>query len=275
MSKVALVTGASTGIGYAIVQYLLTHKYIVYAGARKEKDLAQLKSLGAIPLLLDVTDESQMAQALKDFSSQQKGLDVLVNNAGIAIVGPAELVPIEKYREQFDVNVFGLISVTQKFLPYLRQNKGHIINISSIAGRFANAMMSPYSASKFAVEGFSDSLRRELKFHEVKVTLIEPGPVATPIWEKSHSLNEGTLVNADSALTKIYEKPIEKFRQETKQAEQMAVDVQEVIQALDHALTSGRPRTRYLVGRPAKIAGFLSWLLPDKLVDRLIVGKIY
>jgi NAD(P)-dependent dehydrogenase (short-subunit alcohol dehydrogenase family) len=268
--KTVLITGASTGIGFACAEYFLKNKYVVFAGARKDKDLLRLKELGAYPLKLDVSDETQVSKALEEIQKHTSKLDVLVNNAGIAVAGPFEAVPLKRFREQFEVNFFGLIDVTQKFLPLLRASKGYIFNISSIAGRVVSPFMSPYAASKFAVEAISDGMRRELKYFGVKVVLIEPGPVDTPIWDKSKGSNDKTMESANLEILKLYAKPLSKFETKIEGAVKNAVGVEKVLNCIDHALRSSSPNTRYLVGNPAKVASRLAQFLPDKIMDRLI-----
>src|SRR5919204_489511 len=169
-----LVTGASTGIGEATVRRLLELDFDVAAGVRKDEDADRLSAAGARPVKLDVTDQASIDAARARLGDA--ALAGLVNNAGIAVSFPLEFVPIEELRHQLEVNVIGQVAVTQAFLPALRKGRGRIVNVSSIGGRIALPLGGPYNASKFALEGLSDSLRRELRADGIEVSLIEPLP---------------------------------------------------------------------------------------------------
>src|SRR5262245_5535409 len=179
-----VITGASSGIGRAMrLDQLGFH---VFAGVRNPADGDALKSKSSerlSPVLLDVTSEDSIARAARSIGDAP--IAGLVNNAGIAVGGPLEMVPIPLWRKQFEVNVIGQVAVTQAFLPLLRVGRGRIVNIGSIAGRSALPFTSPYCSSKFALEGLSDSLRMELRQWGISVSIVEPGSIRTPIWEKS------------------------------------------------------------------------------------------
>ncbi len=182
--KTILMTGASSGIGKDAAVYWAKAGHQVIAGVRRSEDGEHLRNLNPNiePLILDVTKQDQIAQAWGKISSRQSSVGSfnLVNNAGIAVTGPFEALPTEDLRYQFEVNFFGVAQMIRTFLPLLRQTQGRIINVSSVAGKLATPYMSPYCASKFALEGFSDSLRRELKPFGVKVILVEPAPLTLP-----------------------------------------------------------------------------------------------
>jgi NAD(P)-dependent dehydrogenase (short-subunit alcohol dehydrogenase family) len=197
----------------------------------------------------------------------------LVNNAGIAVAGPVELVPLERWRTQLEINVIGLVSVTQAFLPALRRGRGRIVNIGSIAGRSALPCSGPYCASKYAVEAITDSLRMELAPFGIAVAVIEPGAVATPIWDKSARIAEEMSGQVDPSLYQLYSGLVDKIRKLAAQAGRGAIPVEEVVRAVEHALTSARPHTRYPVGRDAKLRLLLK-RLPDRVMDRLIMRRI-
>src|SRR5262245_29141737 len=180
---VVIVTGASTGIGEATALHLRELGYDVRAGVRKDEDFERLGGLGLTPLHLDVIDAGSIAAARSEVGDGP--LAGLVNNAGVAVAGPLEFIPIDRLREQLEVNLIGQIAVTQAFLSGLRAGRGRIVNVSSIGGRVALPFLGPYAASKFGLEGVSDSLRRELRPQGVEVILVEPGGVKTPIWKKS------------------------------------------------------------------------------------------
>ena len=197
-------------------------------------------------------------------------MDVLINNVGIIVGGPFEAISMEQWRYQFDVNVFGLIEITKSFLHLLRKSKGHIINISSIAGRIAAPMLTPYCASKFSVEAISDGLRREVREFNVKVTLVEPGPIDTPIFNKGLIEIEKAEKNIDPELMDIYRVHTRKLKNEFKEAVISANPVSDVTKVINHALTSRFARSHYLVGNQAVIGGTLAKILPDMALDKLI-----
>ena len=208
-SKVAIVTGASAGIGEATAAALLAHGYRVYAGARRVDRMQPLADAGAVVRSLDVTDEASMTGFVAEVLAAEGRVDVLVNNAGYGSYGALEDVPIDEARRQFEVNVFGLARMTQLVLPTMRaQREGYVVNISSIGGKIWEPLGSWYHATKFAVEGLSDSLRMELKPHGVHVVVIEPGAIATE-WRgisAEHALGasgDGPYAAQAAALTRV------------------------------------------------------------------------
>ena len=195
----------------------------------------------------------------------------LVNNAGVAIPGPLEFVPLDQLREQLEVNVIGQLAVTQAFLPQLRQAGGRIVNIGSIDGKVATPLLGPYAASKFALEGFSDALRRELRPWGIQVTVIEPGAIKTKIWEKGRLAGDALIDRAPPEAKNLYGSIVQTVRAESVKAEQdrsLAPDA--VAKVVERALRARRPRTRYLVGKDAQLRATLARLLPDRAMDALI-----
>src|SRR4051812_37350351 len=186
-----LVTGASTGIGEATVLHLQQLGFDPIAAVRKDEDAERLEARGLRPPRIDVTDAGQIAAARDELGDGP--LAGLVNNAGIGVAAPLEFLPMDKLRQQLEINLIGQAAVTQAFLPSLRRGAGRIVMVSSIGGRVALPLVGAYNASKFGLEGLSDSLRRELRGQGVDVILIEPGGVKTPIWEKSHQLADEML----------------------------------------------------------------------------------
>jgi NAD(P)-dependent dehydrogenase (short-subunit alcohol dehydrogenase family) len=272
-SGTVLVTGASTGIGEATVRHLKTLGFDVIGAVRKDEDAERLEAGGIRTVRIDVTDAAQIAAARGALGDTP--LTGLVNNAGIAVAAPLEFLPIDKLREQLEINLIGQAAVTQAFLPALRRARGRIVNVSSIGGRVGLPLVSPYNASKFGLEGLSDSLRRELRPHGVDVILIEPGGVKTPIWEKGEKLADEMMEDVPPEAERLYGKMIAKLRAETaKIAEERGIEPSEVAEAIGTALTASRPRTRYLVGRDAKLRGPMAKFLPDRLMDRLIVRAL-
>jgi NAD(P)-dependent dehydrogenase (short-subunit alcohol dehydrogenase family) len=273
--KSVVITGASTGIGKACALQLDKLGFRVFACVRKQKDaeaLQQQASAHMIQLYLDVTKPESISSAARVVSTGvgETGLAGLVNNAGIAVGGPLEFVPIDTLRQQFDINVAGQIAVTQAFLPLLRQGQGRIVNMGSVSGRVAMPLLGPYAASKFALGALNDALRLELHPWNIKVSLIEPGAIDTPIWDKSLSAAEQMAQYLPKAAYELYGKAMAATRQTMAAAADTAIPVEKVVEAVVHALTAKHPKTRYLVGRHAWLA-VLAAKLPDGLRDRVIL----
>ena len=270
-SQAVLVTGASTGIGRATALYLAARGFRVFASVRKEKDAAELP--GTSPVVLDVTDPDSIRAASHAVSRAlgDEALAGLVNNAGIAVSGPLEFLEMSEIRRQFDVNVFGQVAVTQAFLPLLRRAKrGRIVNMSSISGKITAPLLGPYSMSKFALEAFSDALRRELEPFGLSVSVIEPGVIKTPIWDKGVDSSKERTAQMPARALELYGRRIDQLRKRAQEMSERGAPAEEVAKAVHHALVSGRPRTRYLVGTDAKLTAKLAWLLPDRVLDRLM-----
>ena len=266
-----VVTGASTGIGEASARHLVELGFDVYAGVRKDEDAERLTGDNLRPLRLDVTDLASVEAARAELARHNAALHGLVNNAGIAVTGPLEFMPISELRRQLEVNVIGQVAVIQAFLPALRQGHGRIVNISSIGGRVALPLAGPYAASKFALEGLSDSLRRELRSQGILVSLVEPGGVKTPIWEKGSAAADTLLAQMPDEGEQRYRTLIQALRRESQKiATDRGLPPQAVAVAVGKALTASRPRTRYLVGRDAKLRARAARLLPDRVMDALI-----
>lgn len=270
-----LVTGASTGIGRACAEHLDVLGFTVFAGVRKQSDADSFREAGAAriqPVMLDVTDGDSIAAAIATIdATAPNGLSGLVNNAGVGFGGPLEFVPLEQWRRQMEVNFIGQIAVTQATLPALRRAKGRIVNITSIGGRVASPYFGPYNASKFALEAVTDSLRRELRGSGIEVVAVEPGAVATPIWDKGRSTAEQMVASMPAEGERLYGHGIAAMREVIAQLERSGVPPLQVARAVEHALTAKRPKTRYLVGRDARVQLVFSRLLPTRLMDRLIV----
>ncbi|MCC6140624.1 MAG: SDR family oxidoreductase [Nitrospira sp.] len=273
--KTVVITGASTGIGAACAWHLDRLGFTVLAGVRRIEDgeALQAQASGQLrALLLDVTDAGSIARARQAVTELvgDRGLAGLVNNAGIAVVGPLEAVPIADLRRQFEVNVIGQVAVTQAFLPLLRQGRGRIVNMGSIAGRAAMPVMGPYSASKFALEAVTDALRLEVQQWGIKVSIVEPGAIATPIWAKSGAKAEELEVVTSEELKSLYAGVIAGVRARVAGAAARAIPPDAVADAVAHALTASHPKTRYLVGRDAKVRALMIKLLSDRWSDRLM-----
>jgi NAD(P)-dependent dehydrogenase (short-subunit alcohol dehydrogenase family) len=273
MERGVLISGASTGIGRACALDLARRGVLVFAGVRRPADGEDLRvqSDGRIvPVRLDVTDGETIAATVDAIAATngERALYGLVNNAGIVVAGPLEFMPLAALRAQFEANVVGLLALTQACLPLLRAGRGRIVNMSSISGRFASPLLGPYAASKFAVEALSDALRRELEPWEIPVSLVEPGKVATPIWEKSAAAAEVMLEGLSTEASAFYGPSIERSRRRALRASRAGIPAEEVAAVVVAALTAVRPRTRYLVGRDAKVGALLARWLPDRALDR-------
>jgi NAD(P)-dependent dehydrogenase (short-subunit alcohol dehydrogenase family) len=270
-----VVTGASTGIGRAAALRLDGLGVRVFAGVRKEEDARSLSasaSASLVPLQLDVTNEASIGAAAETVRTQLGDARLLgiVNNAGIAIGGPVEFVPLADWRRQLDVNVVGVVAVIQHFLPLLRESRGRIVNISSIGGRFSQPFVAPYVASKHALEAVSDALRIELRPWEIQVVLIEPGSIATPLWEKGLHAADALASAAPAQLSALYGRATEVMTHVVQREAKRGVPPQRVADVIVEALMASRPRTRYLVGFDARGMAMVRRLLPDRWRDEII-----
>lgn len=273
MAPSVLITGASTGIGRACAERLSSRGWHVLAGARADADLEALAALdGVEPLRLDVTDTTQVREAARRAGAS---LDALVNNAGVAITGPVELLDVEEWRRQLDVNVVGQVAVTRALLPAILRARGRIVNVSSISGLVALPLFGPYSASKFALEAITDSLRRELRGQGVTVVAVEPGGVATPIWGKGMADAEAATAQMDDDQATRYGGLIAAVRAQAARSDTDGLPADAVADVVETALTASRPRTRYAIGSDARMrAVALGRLLPDRVMDALIARAL-
>ncbi len=274
-----VVTGASTGIGAACALDCAGRGMTVFAGVRDLRAGEALAAKGGsslIPITIDVTDEPSIARSVEavQLVVGEKGLGGLVNNAGIVVGSPLEVIPLSHLRKQLEVNVIGQIAVTQAFLPLLRRGRGRIVNMGSIAGRGTIPLLGPYSASKYALEALTDALRMELQPWGIQVSIIEPGAIATPIWEKSAKEAEGLEASVSAEAKALYGEAVIRIREAIAQAAQRAIAPEAVVRAVHHALTAARPRTRYLVGTDAKLRAWMVKWLPDRMQDRLLVWAL-
>jgi NAD(P)-dependent dehydrogenase (short-subunit alcohol dehydrogenase family) len=279
-AKTVVITGASTGIGEACALYLDNLGWRVFAGIRKQVDGAALQQKASArlqPVFMEVTDIDSIRTAATFIAAEvgDRGLAGLVNNAGIAAGGPLEFLPVDRLREQLEINVVGQVSVIQSFLPLVRQGQGRIINMGSISGRVAMPFFGPYAASKFALEALNDSLRVELREWGLEVIIIEPGAIATPIWEKSVSKADALVDTLPDQAKNLYGSLLSRLRHEVIRTGQKGIPAIEVAKVLHKALVSKRPKTRYLVGRDARMAAFLVKFLPDRLRDWFIMHPFW
>jgi len=272
-----VITGASTGIGHAAAVRLAAAGFTVYAGVRNDADAERLRAAGLQPLTIDVTDQATIAAAAAEVGEAVggAGLAGLVNNAGIAVSGPVEFIPIEDWRRQLEVNVIGQVATIQAFLPLLRAGHGRIVNVSSIGGRIALPLVGPYAASKFALEAISDSLRRELRGQGIEVSVVQPGGVKTPIWDKGLSAADKIEAATPPEGRRLYGAIIDALRRQVETiATKTGMEPEEVAEPILHALTAEKPRTRYLVGREAKLRWAIAKRVPDRVFDRLVASQL-
>ena len=274
-----LVTGVSTGIGKAIAEELLNNEFIVIGSVRKESDGEDLKKRfeeNFYPVKFDVTKKQEIQKAKveveKILTDRKSYLSCVINNAGIALGGPVRYLDVDIFRKQFEVNFFGLIEVTKTFLDLLIDHnsykmKNKIINIGSISGKRSYPFVGPYTASKHALEGFTDALRRELLIHDVDVVLIQPGPIRTPIWDKAPKIEDNPFLKTE------YEIPLRKFN---KGYIKLGVDGYSptiIGNKIVNVMNTNKPRTRYVITPKIFKNYLIPGFLPDRWVDRL-TGKM-
>jgi len=273
-----VVTGTSTGIGWGTAKVLIANGFRVFGSVRKVGDAERLAAEfgpNFVPLLFDVTDEAAVKAAAAQVRAELSGQTLfgLVNNAGVAVFGPLLDLSMEEFRHQIDINLIGLVITTKTFAPLLGTDPqlngepGRIVNISSVGGRVAIPFGAPYNASKFAIEGLSESLRRELLVFGIDVIVIGPGAVATAIWEK------GQQVDITPYLDTPYAKPLETLRALALEESKKGLPPERLGEAVMHALTTSRPKVRYAVS-PQPLQDWLALNLPKRLVDRFIGRRL-
>ncbi|MDQ2745193.1 MAG: SDR family oxidoreductase [Chloroflexota bacterium] len=271
-NRVVAVTGASRGIGRASAGYLAQAGYRVFALARSEEDLRVLSAEAARrgqriePIRLDIADDESRQSAVAAImqATDGYGVDALVNNAGFGQFGPLEEIPTEKFRQQLEVNVVGLLAMTQPFLPAMRARRcGTVVNISSAAGRVATPFMGAYNASKFAVEGLSDALRLELSPFGVRVVLIAPGPIRSSFGEAADALSQEDPMSP-------YAPFIERWRQMRRTTDRFERSAETVGRVVVRAISAERPRPRYTITLPARMGAVTRRLVPDVVSDWIL-----
>ena len=275
--RMAVVTGASSGIGLATAQELARRGFHVLAGVRKQRDADRLVGESIEPVILDVTDEEQIAALADRVINDPEGrrLGVLVNNAGVALNAPVEAIPLAEWRRHFDVNFFGHVAVVQALLPALiAGGAGCLVNISSIGGRIALPTYGAYAAAKFALEGFSDVLRREVGRLGVKVIVIEPGNIATPMLGKVIETMDELASNMSAHQHARYDDLIAAIQKLARGQDGSGIQPRQAAEMIADAIQSDKPRTRYLVGRDAKLVARMTSLLGDHSLDRIIGRRL-
>jgi NAD(P)-dependent dehydrogenase (short-subunit alcohol dehydrogenase family) len=274
MMKTVVVTGASTGIGRGCALVLAQQGFRVFGSVRNLADADRLKAeMGATPLIFDVTDAAAVAAAARAVETAlgADSLFGLVNNAGIAVAGPLLYLDVDDMRRQLEVNVTGQLIVTQAFAPLLvrsqSQRPGRIVMISSVGGKNASPFVGPYNASKFALEGLSESLRRELMLLGIDVIVVAPGAVATPIWDKAEQIDVSRYANTPYAAS------LNKVRDYMLVNGRKGLKPERLGEAVSRALTTSKPKVRYVV-TPDPVQNFLFNTLPKRMVDRMIAGRL-
>jgi NAD(P)-dependent dehydrogenase (short-subunit alcohol dehydrogenase family) len=273
-----VITGTSTGIGWGTAKVLLERGFRVFGSVRRQEDADRLKDeFGAnfTPLMFDVTDEAQARAAARDVRAELEGetLAGLVNNAGIAVAGPVLELSADEFRRQMDVNVIGPIIATQAFGPLLGADpslhgpKGRIVMISSVAGKNGNPLMSAYSASKHAVEGLSESLRREMMLFSIDVIIVAPGPVKTPIWGKAEDVDISRYRNSP------FLPALERIGKFMLRLGESGLPPEKIGELIHLALTAPNPRVRYQIA-PDPMRHLMTAILPKRMVDRIIAKRL-
>ena len=278
--RTVVITGASTGIGAACALELAARGWRVFAGVRRTTDGEHLTKEGGgniVPLQLDVTSSEHLAAAVDTVraATGDAGLDGLVNNAGIALSGPLEFVPLEDFKAMFEVNVFGLIAATQAFLPLLRTARGRIVLTGSNSGFWCEPFLAGYGGTKHAVEAIGDSLRIELDPWGIETVIVEPGMIRTPIWDKSKAATQSVLDRLPEPCKTLYGDRLNRLSEVSDKALRVAIPPQKVAVAVTHVLEAKRPKTRYRVGLDSKLQAKLRPLLPDRwrdAINKAIIG---
>lgn len=269
MTKVVLITGASAGMGKETVKLLLQRGYTVYGAARRVENMKDIASLGARVLQMDVTDEDSMVKGVDEIIKAEGRIDILINNAGFGSYGAVEDVPIEDARYQMEVNVFGVARLSQLVIPWMRKHQyGKILNISSIGGKFALPLGGWYHASKFALEGLSDSMRNELKPFGIDVIVIEPGGVKSE-WAGVAMANLMKVSGQD-----LYRSMAQKFVKLSVTLEPKSAEPIVIAELMLKAIEAKKPKFRYAGGYLAAPTVLLRKLLPDRIFDQLTMIQI-
>lgn len=275
-SRSVVITGASTGIGRACALRLDARGWEVFAGVRKADDARALKEAASerlSPVMVDVADQESIDGAARSVGDALAGraLSALVNNAGITIQGPLEYLPLGELRRQLEVNVVGQLAVTQAFLPMIHKSKGRIVFMGSVGGRSPSLpFLGPYIASKYAIEAIAESLRLELLSSGIKVSIVEPGTIKTPLWEKGYADFDHIAGWVPPEGRERYLGPMKRSMEFARKTEERGIPPEKVAEKVEHALTSPRPRIHYLIGADARLRTWVEANLPKPVRDRLL-----
>lgn len=272
-----VITGASTGIGFSLAEQLAGQGYTVFAGARKQEDLDRLGDAHANirPVALDVCNPEQVNALVELLRNENIKVDALINNAGVAVIGPLEIQSDDDLQWQMETNLIGTARMIRSLLPFLRETKGRIINVSSTSGLVAWPFAGAYVASKYAIEGLSDVLRVELRRFGIETVLINPGAVATPLWEKTFSAVHEKLARQPDDIRKFYEADSKRSEDAVRKSVDKAVKPEVVVNTVLEALAAKKPKPRYLVGPSAKIQWWMRVLLSTQWFDKLKYKIVY
>ena len=273
-TELILVTGASTGMGAATASELAARGYHVFAGVRREIDGHDLESSRITPVILDITQSGQIRDVAALIEVDGRPLRAVVNNAGIAVNAPVEVLPMQEWRRQFDVNFFGHIEVTKTLLPALLKSRGRVVMISSIGGRVAQPTYGAYSGSKFALEAVADSLRRELAPHGVQVAIVEPGAVRTEMVGRGGVTLKKLSADMPADQERRYGGLMRAILTQSEGFLRTGVEATQAAKVIAEASTARRPKTRYTIGRDAATLTRLARILPDRTLDRLIASSL-
>ena len=274
ISELFIVTGASTGMGAATARELAAQGHFVLAGVRRAEDGQALASSHIRPVILDITRPEQITELVDLVETDGRPLRAVINNAGIAVNAPVEVLPMTEWRRQFDVNFFGHIEVTQALLPALLRSRGRVVMMSSIGGRLAQPTYGAYSGSKFALEAVSDSLRRELAPDGVQVVIVEPGAVRTEMVGRggvtAKKLASGMTVSQERRYGGLMQAIISQSEGFLRDGVDSSVAAKTIVKAA----TASRPKTRYTIGRDAALLTRLARIMPDRILDRVLASAL-
>ncbi|MGD1346085.1 SDR family NAD(P)-dependent oxidoreductase [Mycobacterium seoulense] len=271
-NQLIVVTGASTGMGAATARELARNGFHVLAGVRRDADADALRAERIEPHILDITVESDVAAIADRVANDplRRPLRALINNAGIAINAPVETLPLEQWRRQFEVNLFGHIAMTQALLPALLLSSGTVVNISSVGGKVVLPTYGAYAGSKFALEAVSDALRREVGDFGIKVVVVEPGAVKTEMAERGIATAEALMANMTAAQLARYDALAAAVTAQARSFGEDGVSAEHAAKVIVKAATASRPRTRYTIGRDAAILLRISRVVSDRVLDRIV-----
>ena len=272
--RLVVVTGASTGMGAAAARELARRGFHVLAGVRRDRDADAIRTTGVEPVILDITESEHVAALAARVAGDPRPLHALVNNAGIQVNAPVEVLPMAQWRSVFEVNLFGHIAVTQALLPVLLRSGGRVINISSIGGRIAMPTYGAYAGAKFALEAVSDSLRREVAPLGVRVVVVEPGGVRTEMATRGIATANDLAARMTPEQQERYGSLVRAINTLMASGTAAGLTAEAAARVIARAVTTRRPRTRYPVGRDAALLTRLSRVLSDRMLDRISAANL-
>jgi NAD(P)-dependent dehydrogenase (short-subunit alcohol dehydrogenase family) len=276
IQEIAIITGASTGIGAATARELARRGFHVLAGVRRDRDADAIRGPGIEPIIIDITNPDHIRALATRVHEDPQGRAVraLVNNAGMALNVPVEAFAIDEWRRLFEVNLFGHIAVTQTLLPALIRSKGRVVNISSVGGKIAMATYGPYAGTKFALEAVSDSLRREIAQFGVQVVVVEPGAVSTGLAGRAIATAHELVSTMTPEQCQRYGGLVQAITAQAASHTESGLPADAAAKVIAKAVTARKPRTRYTVGRDAALITLLSRILPDRILDRVLAAAL-